>query len=237
MLGHIHKPQVLHPHSPLILYPGSPHALSPKEAGVHGPYVVELENGQIQAELLPLSPVRYEQLAVDISDVADKDSFRQKLSATLKEYAAALHETSHLKYLVYDVVLTGKSVHLREMQQWNPEELLMYSGSNSFEEKVRRIRLDIDQGINAESFLNDPSCMGVLAQAILALEKGETNVFIEQLKKQWKDKYEAMTQSNAYTPLVRLPGRDEPERIMTDSILKECRRLFTELYNQRKNED
>jgi DNA repair exonuclease SbcCD nuclease subunit len=236
LLGHIHKPQTLHPHSPLILYPGSPHALSPKETGIHGVYLPELHGGRIQAELLPLSPVRYEQLTVDVSGVTDKDSFRQTLSADLKEYAVGLRGTERLKYLVYDVVLTGKSDRLKDLQQWNPEELLMYSGSNSFEEKVRKIRLDIDQEIDTASFLNDPSYMGVLVQAILALEKGETNSFIEQLKKQWKDNCEAMTQSNAYTPLVQ--GRHyEPEKIMTDSLLKECRRLFTELYNQRKNED
>lgn len=235
LLGHIHKPQTLHPHSPLILYPGSPHALSPKETGIHGAYLLESE-GRIRAEMLPLSPVRYEQLAVDVSGVTDKESFRQKLSAALKEYAAGVHETDGLKYLVYDVALTGESARLKDLQQWG-EEALMYSGSNSFEEKVRRIRSDINPGIDTESFLNDPSYMGVLAQAILALEKGETNNFIEQLKKQWKDTCEAMMQSNAYTPLVHPWRWDEPEKTMTDSLLKECRRLFTELYNQRKNED
>lgn len=237
LLGHIHKPQVLHPGAPLILYPGSPHALSPKETGIHGPYLLELKDGRIQAELLPLSPVRYELLSVDVSDVTDKESFRRKLSATLKEYASDLPATDRLKYLIYDIELTGESDHLRELQQWGPEEIFMYSGSNSFEEKIRKIRLDINPGIHAESFLNDPSYMGVLARAILILEKGETNDFIEQLKKQWKSKYEAMTQSNVYTPLAPLTDPDELERKMADSILKECKRLFTELYNQRKDEN
>jgi len=237
LLGHIHKPQVLHPGTPLVLYPGSPHALSPKETGIHGPYLLELKDGQIQSELLPLSPVRYEQLSVDVSDVTDKESFRQKLSVILKEYASNLPATGQLKYLIYDIELTGESDHLTELQQWGPEEILMYSGSNTFEEKIRKIRLNINPGINVESFLNDPSYMGVLAHAIIALEKGRSNDFIEQLKKQWKAKYETMIQSNVYTPLSSPPDQDELERKMTGSILKECKRLFTELYNQRKNEN
>lgn len=237
LLGHIHKPQVLHPAAPLILYPGSPHALSPKETGIHGPYLLELKDGQVGAELLPLSPVRYEELSVDVSHVTDKESFRQKLSTALKTYTRDLPFTGWLKYLVYDIVLTGESDYLKDFQQWAPEEVLMYSGSNSFEEKIRSIRLDIHPGIKAESFLGDPSYMGVLAHAIRALEEGRTNDFIERLKKQWRVKYDMMIQSNIYSPLSPPTDSDEWERKMTDSLLKECKRLLTELYNQRKNEN
>lgn len=237
LLGHIHKPQVVHPGAPLILYPGSPHALSPKETGLHGPYLLEVNDGRVQAELLPFSPVRYESLAIDVSEVTDKESLRQQLSFSLRAYANDLPSTDRLKYLVYDIELTGESDHLKELQQWDPEEVSLYSGGHSFEEKIRKVRLNINPRIQVASFLNDPSYMGVLAHAILALEEGKSNDFIEQLKGQWKGRYEAMIQSNVYTPLPALSDPKEQESRMTDSLLKECKRLFTELYNQRKDEN
>lgn len=234
LLGHIHKPEVQHPAAPLILYPGSPHALSPKETGIHGPYLLEWEGGEWQTRQIPFSPVRYESLSVDISAVTDKESFRQKLSHALQQYARELPDTERLKHLVYDIELCGESDHLREFQQWGTDEVQMYEGSLSFKETIRKVHLKIRPVIRVESFYNDPSYMGVLAHAIRALETGEPNRFVDELKKEWDERFEALWRSNIYLPLSAPVDQEEKMRI---TLLKECRRLFTELYNQRSHEN
>lgn len=229
LLGHIHKPCILH-EQPLILYPGSPHALHPKETGEHGPYILYVEEGKIRTEQLPFSPVRYEWVRIDISSVTDKESYRRHLYASLREYASRIGGR-HLKYVVYDLELTGEYNDPRELKQWETE-LLDYNGNESFEEKIRTVVYQVSPRIKAEDFVHDPSYMGVLAQSILLLERGETNDFIRRLQKQWKDKYEIMTQANIYAQLARVEGEELTWK-MNDFLLKECKRLFTELYNQR----
>jgi len=231
-LGHIHKPQILCD-APLILYPGSPHALSPKETGVHGPYVLMIDKSGVTGEQISLSPIRYERLNVDVSSVTDKDSYRQLLLNVLKDSATLMTYTNRLKQVVYDIDVVGEYDDPRLLKQWETE-VLDYSGSTSFTEKIRCINYRVNPRIKIESFIHDPSYMGVLANAILAMECGKENDFVDQLKKQWKDKYEMMMQSNTYTSLSAMESSDLDHK-MNVSILEECKRLFTELYNQRKD--
>lgn len=71
MLGHIHAPlreEVTG--RPFITYPGSPQALDPGEPGPHGAVLLELRDGHCAPlRVVPLSSVRYESLAIDLSDV------------------------------------------------------------------------------------------------------------------------------------------------------------------------
>lgn len=235
LLGHIHKPQIVN-EVPLILYPGSPQALSPKETGIHGPYWLEIENGKVKAGQLSLSPIRYEQLQINVSEVTDKEHFRERLLNTLKKNTEDLKCTDGLKYLVYDIELTGEHDHLKELKQWS-QELIDYSGNQPFREKIRTIDFNVSLRVHVEDFLNDPSYMGVLANAILVLEKGETNPFIDRLRAQWKDKYTVMINSSTYNPLLLDAEGKTLDEKANEFILKECKRLFTELYNQRKDAD
>ncbi|MDF9830975.1 DNA repair exonuclease [Parabacteroides sp. PF5-6] len=231
LLGHIHKPEVISAAHPLILYPGSPHALSPKETGIHGPYLLEWKDGEWQIQQLSFSPVRYESLSIDISDVTHKEHFRQKTFRELDQFAQELKDTERLEYLVYDVELRGESNYLREFHQWGADEIQMYGGSQPFQTKIRKVSLQINPIIQIESFYDDPSYMGVLARAIRALESGEEdNHFVNELKKEWDERFEALWHSTIYQPLSAPVDQEEK---MRTTLLKECKRLFTELYNLR----
>lgn len=75
LLGHIHKPSLLSESLPLILYPGSPVGLDPGEPGAHGAWIVTIDKGRKPtAELLPLAPLRWEQIDVPLEEVSDDDS-------------------------------------------------------------------------------------------------------------------------------------------------------------------
>lgn len=67
-LGHVHGPAVLS-RRPLVVYPGSPQGLHINEDGAHGCYVVSVSaQGKASAEFAPLAPVRWERLALDVSE-------------------------------------------------------------------------------------------------------------------------------------------------------------------------
>ena len=75
LLGHIHKPGLLCKSLPMILYPGSPVGLDPGEPGSHGAWLVTIDKGQTPtAELLPLAPLRWEQIDLPLEDISDADS-------------------------------------------------------------------------------------------------------------------------------------------------------------------
>ncbi|MDR2502891.1 MAG: DNA repair exonuclease [Deltaproteobacteria bacterium] len=65
-LGHVHTPAIL-ADDPLVIYPGSPQGLHINESGAHGCYVVRVDaSGRAEAEFVPLAPVRWERLDVDL---------------------------------------------------------------------------------------------------------------------------------------------------------------------------
>ena len=54
------------------MYPGSPQALDPGEPGPHGAVLLEVAGGRVgSAERVPLSTVRYDEIAVDVSGVKE----------------------------------------------------------------------------------------------------------------------------------------------------------------------
>jgi len=79
VMGHIHKPEQFNA-EPLIYYPGSPQALSAKEKGEHEVVVLTVsEQGTIQNEVVALSPVRYEEIQIHISECNEQDEIQAKI--------------------------------------------------------------------------------------------------------------------------------------------------------------
>jgi DNA repair exonuclease SbcCD nuclease subunit len=77
-LGHIHKPEVLS-ESPAIVYAGCPQGRSPKEDGLRGCYVVEIEGGHAEVSFRPTCSVVWERRTLDISALEDIDGLRASL--------------------------------------------------------------------------------------------------------------------------------------------------------------
>ncbi|QDU83439.1 putative metallophosphoesterase YhaO [Planctomycetes bacterium Pla163] len=65
LLGHIHTPGALDERTPRG-YLGSVVGLDPTETGRHGPWMISVERGALQFEHLPLAPLRWERVVVDV---------------------------------------------------------------------------------------------------------------------------------------------------------------------------
>ena len=97
LLGHVHRPADLSAANP-IGYLGSLSALDPGEPGPHGPWRLEVErDGHLHFEHLPLAPIRYEGLRLDVSQLAADGDLAHALAIELERKAvpAWIHDHAH----------------------------------------------------------------------------------------------------------------------------------------------
>lgn len=236
LLGHIHRPDIIEPQHPLILYPGSPHALNPKEEGRHGPFILMVKGKKIDVRQEAFSPVRFETKAIDISEANDKEAVRSLIVNQLNTCISELSDDERLRYLVYDIILTGSYDNIDELNELK-KELADFESSSSFNVLIRRTDVDIKPKIRIEELVNDPSYIGVLATAILLLEKGESNPFTGQMIKEWINQYRALSVNNStYAPLEKKFEKEDLPAKARQAVLAECRKLITELAYMKTHE-
>ncbi|HUZ61427.1 MAG TPA: DNA repair exonuclease [Hanamia sp.] len=240
ILGHIHKPQELRKYAPSIWYPGSPHAMSAKETGIHGPLLVSVEDsGNIMVTPVPLSPIRYENLDIDITNITNEAGIRDTVtSSVLNDAIGKLEELENVSLLIYDLHLTGQHADTREVeagaQLINEFEQEIESGTRIL---VRKVTIDIRPAVqNLEELAKQPSPAGILATTILAIQNGNSTPFLEEFYKQWNYKQEDIINTGTYQPL-RSTGRliTGDDKAASDYILHECNRLLGELITQQEN--
>ena len=240
-LGHIHKPHILRESEPIVFYPGSPHALSAKEQGSHGPTLLTIYSpADIQIEHIPLSPVRYETLTIDITDTANKDSIRDGLTSKIFEDAQSkIAELEIVSFLIYDITLVGQHNKIRDLESWIKPIIDDYDqelATTETQVSVRKILIDVKPKVeNMEELAKESSPVGVLAETILALNRGETTDFADNLIKEWKSIHTSIRQAGTYQPL-RTAERLEPEENSESKqyLLTECNRILTELIGQQE---
>ena len=103
-LGHIHKPEVLS-ESPAIVYAGCPQGRSPKEDGVRGCYLVEIEGGHAEMSFRPTCSVVWETRTVDVTPLEDVDGLR----AALRRVCDAVRLSSEGLPAIVRIELVGRA--------------------------------------------------------------------------------------------------------------------------------
>jgi exonuclease SbcD len=120
-LGHVHRPRVLEK-DPLVLYPGTLQGAHAKETGRHGCYLVEAEGrGAVHATFVPVAPVRWEEVDLDITDLSSAEEIPEIVEVACSEI---LGDDEFSEALVVRIVLRGApSVPARDWQ-WGEGEML-----------------------------------------------------------------------------------------------------------------
>ena len=238
-LGHIHKPWVINRERPLVFYPGSPHALSAKETGARGPVLLTMEGRSVSREQVPLSPVRYETLFVDITGCADESDVRSKI--TRKLYDDGLDQISgqqELAWIVYDIVLSGTHKSPRGAESWatTGREDYMHEIRPGTKIIIRTIESIISPGIESlEKLAGETSPAGKLAETLLALREGRSTPFIDSVLAEWNIKFQSISDSPAYLPVRSAVKNPDISQEGINLIEKECKRLLGELLQQQNN--
>ena len=206
VIGHIHKPEVFQASSPLIYYTGSPHAFSSKEPGVHGPVVLTVtDKGVEEHEWLDCSPVRYEQLVIDITELNNPDELPGELVEAQENLIRNKLELSDtLELLVLDVVFSGyvQDIHQidefishREYEDLNRElegvKTSIRTVSNRCEVKVSDL----------ENLSKENSPAGLIAKALLDISNQNNSEFLETVREALQDSVQSLNTHRTYIPL------------------------------------
>lgn len=114
VIGHVHKPALVDlAGGRWALAPGSPQPLDPTETGVHGAWSFAVEDGRVsRPEPLALASLRYEPVAVDLSDVDRLDEVRHRLALGARQRAEAIAAGpggDRLVQLLLRLTLTGRT--------------------------------------------------------------------------------------------------------------------------------
>jgi hypothetical protein len=241
LLGHIHKPRVLHETRPMVRYTGSLHALDPTETGKHGPVLLEYDDaGRPDITHLQYSPVRYECISADISEARDPGELRQMITSQVYRAAQTLVEHRQLggvDWLVYDIALEGAHRDVSRLDEWIAPAVREYRHQLRTGTRVgiRRVHNNARPWVDdLEKLAADPTPAGKCAETILAIRRGESTPFLEELLKRWSAKIEKVNAVQTWQD-VSLSQRVHGESIedARKYIEHECNRLLGELIAHR----
>ena len=212
-IGHKHKPSPLGSDS-LIGYLGSLVGLDPSETGLHGPWILEIdERGQFSIKQISLGPLRWEELPVAV----DKLSNEGDLKDILRDSMASLHkrllpQLEGVKAVGCRIKLVGpREIHRDVAHRLNPSDLedvkprfdeVLYFVEGIID--YSRLSLDLKRIAQA----SDPP--GLLARQLLALENGEEDA--RQLIREARHRLEKEVASSDWSQLERIQLTQEQIR-------------------------
>ena len=176
LLGHIHKPDELTAPSPNG-YLGSLTGLSRRESGVRGPWLITVERGTLsEVTQLPLAPLRWERLEVDIEGIAEPTDAKSQIIASLRQFDECFTDPNLAPEAVaLDLRFTGRTrfggAAVEEISQEDRDAIYTGTGNRHYfiEALSAHTRPEVDLAQLAQR--NDPP--GLLAQRLLWLQEPE----------------------------------------------------------------
>lgn len=174
LLGHVHKPHELKPDS-LCGYLGCLSGMDPGEHGARGPWMLTVAGGHLgDVEQIPIAPLRWERLSVDVSELDDIGKIEEFLLEKMAQHDASLFASGNGPDAVgLRVQFTGQTRYVREIpdsarQLVETANHIEISGRHYFIEHCEalvRPRTDLAELATR----NDP--LGLLAGKLLLLDQ------------------------------------------------------------------
>lgn len=240
VLGHIHTPGVRVAADPHVLYPGSPQGLDPGESGTHGPWLLDVDrNGRVDAEQLPQAAVRYDTLAIDVSDAESPTAVPGRIEAALESYVPTI-DTSALELLIGRFELTGRTdIHGELVEQRAAMEDQLQFKIGSIQVVVESIAVETEPAVDLETLADGDSPVAYLADLLLHLEQSEQvetdvpdNTYDELIADVTAQLREVHT-AGTYAPLQREGRLSRPDQdVAVNRLRQQARRLLYELRAQ-----
>lgn len=171
LLGHIHQPDALTGERP-IGYLGSISALRASDIGPRGPWLLSTSESGLALEQLPLAPLRYELLEIDVSRLERPDMLAEATLAASRSLAFELSRSEFVPDVVgLRISWVGRCRFERELPQASAQLLAdsrpwQEHGITLFIQKTR-IRTEVDFDLEDIAQRSDPS--GLLARRLLIL--------------------------------------------------------------------
>lgn len=232
LLGHIHAPELKIESSKILLNPGSPQALHPGEPGTHGPWLLEVDNGNILPPTqLPFSDVRYASLNLDISGLQSIEEFLSFLQQELAEKLPKPAPTETPSRHSCRIKLTGRSNILVQLST-ECEKILVdqpfLENRDIFLDEINLDDLRSIYDINQLAVQHD--IIGATARLLLDLENDCSERATQELLVNIADQYRLLEKTQ------RNLSVDTPLTLDAKTILQfECRRLLDELLRHQES--
>ena len=182
LLGHIHKPDALSVESPNG-YLGSLTGLDRSETGPHGPWLLEITRSRIgSVEQLPLAPLRWEFLDVDLEGIGEPAEAEGRIITALQELDRHITEASNSQGLAFAPDAVGVHITFTGRTRFGTaaqNELsgsgkgVVHTGSGNCRYFIERVDADTRSEIDLEQLAGQPTPPGLLARRLLWLDEPE----------------------------------------------------------------
>jgi len=222
LLGHIHIPRLRSAPGPEpVLYPGSPWAMDPGESGAHGVWIVELEAGKLAAPRhLPISPVRYDKIAIDLAKVETEADFQSTVVSALQDKALSViaeHGGDSLRELILRIHYTGATPAHQAIGAWAGRVQLEMSPFQvgTLEVVIEAWTSDVRPEVDLQDLARGTSPLAEAARLVLALEQPNPNPVYEDLIARTTARLGAVAGDQAFGSL----DRDAPTRDTARALL------------------
>ena len=176
LLGHIHKPDALTAASPNG-YLGSLTGLDRGEPGPRGPWTITVADGRIaEVDHLPLAPLRWEPLEVDLTGIGEPADARERLLTAVIDLDGTLASLRTAPDAVgLSVALIGRtgfgSAALDRISRDDRGEI--HRGAAGTRYFIASARADTRPEIDLEELAGRPDPVGLLAARLLRLDRPE----------------------------------------------------------------
>ena len=212
LLGHIHAPDALRPPRPMG-YLGSLTGLDPGEPGARGPWLLEWDESGPAIEHVPLAPLRWEEVEVEVPDGGLDEAedvhglVTAALDALLERLAAARHRP---RAVGCRLRFTGRSRQGKAIEDTlaasDPQRLVHWRGDIAC--FVHDWRMAVLPAIDLDSLARGADPPALLARRILALrgaDDGERRALIDGARR----RLESGPHVRRFTALRPEPPPDE----------------------------
>lgn len=217
LLGHIHVPKEIFPKNPLVRYCGSLQGLDISEHGARGAWLVSINSSkEVHVKPLPLAPLRWEQLKLDISAITMPDWEGKLLNAIEEALRQRLaDQATMIDRIGVRLTLIGHSEIYRELRRnlvkfQQQEDAGLHLHGRWIPYFVESIKNNASPVRDLQRLAGGSDFVAALARKLLALQQDE---------KSSEDLYRKLEQSLERDPFLKqcLPAWPSAE---------ECRELY-----------
>jgi len=240
LLGHVHKPTLSSSHQPGATptpapgYLGSLVGLDPTETGRHGPWLVTIgPGGKIELDQVPLAPLRWERLTVELDTTVEPDNLFERVVARVKErYQELAGELDETLALGCRIRLTGRTTDYHGLERVLRRETLvgMVIPCGSVKVFIERVLNDTVPAYDLDAIARGEDPPGLLARLLVALgEQGD-----DELLAAARSELDKVARQKEFIDLDLPPPTDEQ---LGQQLIRAGQRALDELLAQREVTD
>ncbi len=214
LLGHIHRPDVLSAESPSG-YLGSLSGLDRGEPGPRGPWMLRVAEGRIaEVSHLPLAPLRWESLEVDLEGIGEPAEARERLLAAMVALDERVSSAPVAPRAVgLAVTFTGRTAFGGAAMEAIPAEdrSAIHTGTAGTRFFIHRMDADTRPEVDLGELARRRDPVGLLAARLLRLELPEGDPERERLVGLARRRLVSQSAKPVWRGLA--PGASEPDPV------------------------